>query len=75
MVEKNITKFLDKIAKNKNDSLILGGFLLCLFFWTISTFNDDLSFFSLSEIFKMIISSVFLLFSILLIARERGRDN
>ena len=71
MLEKNISKFLDKIAKNRDDSLILGGFLLCLFFWTISTFDDSYSFFSLSEIFKMIVSSVFLLFSILLIARGR----
>ena len=72
MVEKNITKFLDKIAKNKDDNLIFGGFLLCLSFWVASTFNNNYSFFSLSEIFKMIISSVFLLFSILLILRGKG---
>jgi len=71
MLEKNISKFLDRIAKTKDNSLILSGFLLCLSFWIASTFDNGHSFFSLSEIFKMIISSILLLFSILLIARGR----
>ena len=73
MLEKSISKFLDKIAKNRDDFLILSGFLLCLSFWVASTFNNNLNFFSLSEIFKMIISSIFLLLSVLLIVR--GRKN
>ena len=71
MLEKIISKFLDRIAKTKDNSLILGGFLLCLSFWIASTFNNNYSFFSLSEIFKMIISSIFLLLSVLLIIRGR----
>ncbi len=71
IIENFTSKFLDKIAKTKEDALLFGGlfvgFALGMAFFC---FGDK---FELLDIFKGLIVSALLFFGVLLISRGRTR--
>ena len=73
IIDKFISKFLDKIAKTKEDSLLFGGlfvgFALGMAFFG---FEDNFDF-GLIDILEVLIVSTFLWTGVLLVVRGRTR--
>lgn len=69
IVEKFISKFLDKIAKTKEDSLLFGG-LFVGFALGMAIFGFEVNF-DLIGIFEILIISMLLFLGVLLIVRGK----
>ena len=69
IIEKFISKFLDKIAKTKEDSLLFGGlFLGFALGMAFFGFEDN---FDVIDIFKLLIASILLFSGVFLVVRGR----
>jgi O-antigen/teichoic acid export membrane protein len=71
IIEKFISKFLDKIAKTKEDSLLFGGLFFGFALGAAIFGLEDTFDFDLIDIFKILIVSILLFSGVLLIARGR----